>query len=340
MKSDPRPVIFDYHDNATKTRNTLVTARGAGRIQGIALNFERESLGEGLYFRRATDGKEFAVQDYTLIAENEIRFTVPALVRSGIFTLLFRTMRNNQPVEIRLPRGLEFSRKPVLTHHRAVFVRNSPSLPHAPYYLYRGALMELRGANLNLHNRSGYELVLVSETGVVEVVHEFYNPAGNECRIRYRVPTEIIPGPYHLGIRYREGGQYWMEFIPRKYIVTSDMLFPITDRFESEGSYHDGLYTEDRNVDIYGGNLPFSNENKKEGVFFVCEEQGRIVRADDVEFVEENQVRFRMPYAGRICFMVLAKQLRQGLFTSEPMPLQEWAEYHKEDSSCRYNTIS
>ncbi|MBN2211131.1 MAG: DUF4469 domain-containing protein [Sedimentisphaerales bacterium] len=106
------PVIQEYFDVATQSRNTLYTPGGIGQLTGSRLSFNQSDPEQGLFLESVQLAESLRITTFQKVANREIVFLAPAL-ETGVTQVNFLLKRRTRPAgPLLIARGVTLSIAP------------------------------------------------------------------------------------------------------------------------------------------------------------------------------------------------------------------------------------
>lgn len=81
----PQPLVLEYDDLASGTKNTTVTTKKIGTIRGSRLAFNQEDLTEGIFFVGAVNFEDIKVTEIQRNKPSELVFQVPDMLPANTY---------------------------------------------------------------------------------------------------------------------------------------------------------------------------------------------------------------------------------------------------------------
>ena len=81
----PTPIVLEYDDLASGTKNSLVTLGTIGTIRGSRLSFNEEDTTEGIFFISTSSGDEVRITAIQKNKPSELIFQIPATLPGSLY---------------------------------------------------------------------------------------------------------------------------------------------------------------------------------------------------------------------------------------------------------------
>lgn len=101
-----QPILYDYFDAATLTKNSIAIPGGIGTLEGKHLFFDREDLSLGVFFIPVNNPEvNIRAMIYSRLFPSELSFVIPSL-EPGEYRVMVKTTYKNKDLNCYLPVNL------------------------------------------------------------------------------------------------------------------------------------------------------------------------------------------------------------------------------------------